>query len=96
MKFFKVVFGVMFVMALLVGLGYYLLIGIGINAIVDETDDTQALKTELIGEKIIISNDTLMITEFHYNPLGSTVSAIDSDKNTVRIDVTFAQKNKIK
>lgn len=96
MNLIKLVFGVTFGMALLVVFAYYLLIGIGINAIVDEVDDTEALKTELVGEKVIFNNDTLTITEFHYNPTGSKISAVDNDKNVVKIDAAFAKKNLLK
>ena len=93
----KKIIGIFIGLCLLIILGYWIIIGIVVNAVVDEKDKVGMLKEELIGEKFVINNDTLIITDFIYNPTGSKVTAIGNNI-TVKftVDVTFAKKNLIK
>ena len=94
-RFIRTAAVMIIVFAMLITAAYYLLIGAGIGAIVNEVDNAEALKKELIGEKTIINNDTLMITEFTYNPTGSKVTVIGK-KEPFKVDAAFAKKNLIK
>ena len=95
----KKIIGIFIGMCLIIIMGYWLIIGVVVNfvgnAIVDEKDNTKALKEELIGERILINNDTLIITEFTY--IGGIEGQFTNGKPlTINVSVEFAKKNLIK
>ncbi len=86
MRFFKTIFAMMFVLALLIGLGYYILIGVGISAINDVNEDAKAL----VGEQIVLKGDTLEIID--YSIIESTYTLEDSRE----VSFEYAKKKLIK
>lgn len=94
---FRKIFIASIVMIILIIASYFAIINIIINAVIDEKEIANTIKSELIGEKIIVNNDTLIITEFIYNPWGSKVTAVGNNFTPkITVDVEFAKKNLIK
>ena len=96
-KFIGTIAAIIIILSLLIIGGTYTLVGVGINAVVDEADNTKELKEELIGSKTIVNSDTLIITEFTWHDK-SVSGYLTSDKELnkkITISVEFAKKNLI-
>ena len=87
----------MFAIAIAIIVGGYFLIGVGVTAVVGETDRVKEEKTELIGTKTLISTDTLIITEYTWldNTVSGYLTTDEKLENKVTVSVEFAKKNKI-
>jgi hypothetical protein len=97
----KTIFGIIFGFIIFIIILYWFVIGFAVkivaDAISDETENVKAIKEVLIGEKVIINNDTLVITEFIYDPInGNKLKGIFSDGATLSVDINFVKKNLIK
>jgi len=59
------------------------------NAISDTYNETVIPLKEMVGERVVINDDTLQIINY------STIDEILILENGTKIDINFAQKNKI-
>ncbi len=88
-KLFVGTFGVMVVLALLVGLFYAIIISKGVEAVSGEFENNDAAR-ELIGKKFVVDGDTFRITNFKYP---STYEVKGSDETFAK---ELVEKNLIK